>query len=175
MRGHPRRVDEAAVGLSTIRIRTRISAYVYGNILVLTAIATCTPHMVDTGFAALAVAATTVTTYIAHVFAHFVAEQVGHGDLEHESDRDELRDALPIISSGSVPTLVFLVPPLFDTQGTALWTLLAAGVVLVRLASMGALVAHLNGELPSARAHWWGIGVAAVGFAIVALKVWIAH
>ncbi|WP_243057652.1 hypothetical protein [Nocardioides sp. SR21] len=175
MRGHPRRVDEAAVGLSTIRIRTRISAYVYGNILVLTAIATCTPHMIETGFAALAVAATTVTTYIAHVFAHFVAEQVGHGALEHESDRDELRDALPIISSGSVPTLVFLVPPIFDTHGTALWTLLAAGVVLVRLASMGALVAHLNGELPSARAHWWGIGVAAIGAAIVVLKVWIAH
>lgn len=176
MRGHPRRVDEAAAGLPTIRIRTRISAYVYGNILVLTAIATCTPHMVDTGFAALAVAATTLTTYLAHVFAHLVAEQIGDEELaELESDRDELRDALPIMSSGAAPTLVFLVPALFDTQGTALWTLLAAAVVLIRLASMGALVAHLNGELPSARAHWWGIGVAAVGLAIVVLKVWIAH
>jgi hypothetical protein len=176
VRGHPRRVDEAATGLPTIRIRTRISAYVYGNILVLTAIGTCTPHMVDTGFAALAVLATTLTTYIAHVFAHFVAEQVGNEELaELESDRDELRDALPIMSSGAAPTLVFLIPALFDTHGTAVWTLLAAGVVLVRLASMGVLVAHLNGELPSARAHWWGIGVAAIGSAIVVLKVWIAH
>lgn len=176
MRGHPRRVDEGAVGLPTVRIRTRISAYVYGNILVLTAIATCTPHMVDKGFAALAVAATTLTTYIAHVFAHLVAEQVGEDGVdEHETDHDELRDALPIISSGSAPTLIFLVPALFDTHGTALWTLLASGIVLVRLASMGALVAHLNGRLPSARAHWWGIGVAFVGMVIVVLKVWIVH
>src|SRR6188508_2524031 len=101
MRRHPRRVDEGARGLPTIRIRTRISAYVYGNILVLTAIGTATPHMVETGWAAVAVAATTITTYLAHVLSHFVAEQVEDEQLEElESDRDELRDALPIISSG---------------------------------------------------------------------------
>lgn len=176
MRQHPKRVDVGARGLPTIRIRTRLSAYVYGNILVLTAIATATPHMVETGLAALVVAATTITTYLAHVLAHFVAEQVEDDTLEElESDRDELRDALPIISSGSVPTVIFLVVGLLDTQRTAPWTLLAAGVVLVRLAGVGALVAHLNGRPSSARTHWWGIGVASVGMVIVVLKVLIAH
>jgi hypothetical protein len=173
---HPKRVDEDARSLSTIRVRTRISAYVYGNVLVLTAIGTATPHMVETGLAAVAVAATTITTYFAHVLAHFVAEQVEDDELQElESDRDELRDALPIISSGSVPTLILLLAGLLDTQRTAPWTLLAAGIVLVRLAGVGALVAHLNGRPSSARTHWWGTGVAAVGLVIVTLKVLIAH
>ncbi len=132
--------------------------------------------MVETGLAAVVVAATTITTYLAHVLAHFVAEQVEEeGQPEPESDRDELRDALPIISSGSVPTVIFIVAGILDTERTAPWTLLAAGIVLVRLAGVGALVAHLNGRPPSARTHWWGIGVAAIGLVIVVLKVMIAH
>lgn len=176
MRGHPRRVDEEAIGLPTVRIRTRLSAYVYGNILVLTAIATTTPHMVETGLAAVVVAATTVTTYFAHVLAHFVAEHVEDENVvELESDRDELRDALPIISSGAAPTIVLAVAGLLDVHHTAMWVLIAAGVVLLRLAGLGALVAYLNGQQPAARAHLWGLGVAGVGLVIVVLKVWIAH
>ena len=159
------------------RARARVTAFVYGNILVLAAVLTATPDSVGDGHAALVVLATTVTTYLAHVVSHAVGDVIGR-DLEEPRPRGEgageLRDALPIVSSGTVPTLVLLVAWWTDLgAGTAV--LVAAGATVVRLAGMGLVVGRLSGYAPSGRQWWAGVVLAVVSAVIAVLKVLLTH
>lgn len=95
--------------------RRRLSAYVYGNILVLAAVAASTPGSIERGTAAIVVLATAGTTFLAHVFADFVANSripEAHGAANEDQRKfkvaEELRDATPILSSGTVPALIVL-------------------------------------------------------------------
>lgn len=162
------------------RVRDRLSAYVYGNILVLSAIATTTPHQAEDGHGALVVLATTGTTYLAHVLAHLVGGAVGRdadagppGEAAHEL-RHELRDAVPILSSGSLPALVLGLAWLVDVSGE-LALVLAAAVVVLRLASLGVTVGRLSGLPPTRRQVWAGLAVAVLGVVVVVLKTTLLH
>ena len=165
------------------RARARVSAYVYGNILVLSAVVTATPEAVRNGHALVYVLGTTVTTFLAHVLAHDFASAVGAGaGFDHARHlRAELRDAVPILSSGSVPALLLLIGAVTDRRPVLL-ELVAAGVVITRLAGMGPVVARLSSaavgdsEAPvPPQAVWAGVGLAVVSTLIVALKVWLLH
>jgi VIT1/CCC1 family predicted Fe2+/Mn2+ transporter len=172
VRRHPRRVEEARV-LPPERKRARITAYVYGNILVLAAVATATPATIENGHAAVVVAATTITTYLAHILAHEVGEAVMNEQLETE--REELRDALPIISSGSIPIVLLLAGAVTDSVDSGFAELVAMGVVIFRLAVTGTLVARLGGEPSPRRAVWGGFALAAIGILIATLKAVFLH
>ena len=172
MRRHPREIS-GAHAIPTERARARVSAYVYGNILVLGAVATATPHTLHNGHAALVVVATTVTTYAAHVLAHAVGRSVGEEE-DPETNAEELRDAMPIITSGSVPTLLLVLAWLTDYDGRLL-QLVAAGVVVLRLAGIGHLVSHLSGRPVDRRSRWVGLVVAGISAVIVVFKVWLLH
>jgi hypothetical protein len=156
------------------RVRARLTAYVYGNILVLAAVATATPHTIENGHAMIVVLATTVTTYLAHVVAHEVGDAVAPEGEVRETEPQELRDALPIISSGSLPALVLLGGALSRID-TGHAELLAMAVVVVRLALTGPLVARLSGQPSTRRAIWGGIAIAALGAVIAGLKAWLLH
>jgi hypothetical protein len=172
VRSHPRRVEDARA-LRPERKRARLTAYVYGNILVLAAVATATPHTIENGHAAVVVAATTVTTYLAHVLAHEVGDAVMNE--EFETEREELRDALPIISSGSVPIVLLLAGAVSDQIDVGLAELVAMAVVILRLAGTGALVTRLGGRPSTRRALWGGFALAAIGVLIAGLKVVFLH
>ena len=174
MRAHPRRVEDDAHRLPPARLRARLSAYVYGNILVLAAVGTATPHTIDNGHAVVVVLATTITTYLAHVVAHLVGEAVRSPTEDPEPELDELRDALPIISSGSAPALVMLLGAVTDLD-LGLAQLIATGVIVVRLAATGPLIARLSGRPATGLARWAGIVIAVLGLAIATLKVWLLH
>jgi O-antigen/teichoic acid export membrane protein len=93
------------------RMRLRLAAYVYGGILVLGAIAVANGETIADGHAALVVAATTATTYLAHVLAHRVGEQIGRPrGTERDHWRQEARDSTPILFAGVTPTIVLLLP-----------------------------------------------------------------
>jgi hypothetical protein len=175
MRRHPRTVADAHT-LPTERVRARLSAYVYGNILVLAAVATATPHSLETGHAAVVVVATTVTTFLAHVLASAVGASIQpepqHRDLRVEAE--ELRDAVPILSSGSVPTVLLLLAAMTEADSRFL-QLVAAGVIVLRLGGIGTLVSHLSGTPLGGRSRWLGLVVASVSTVIVVLKVWLLH
>ena len=119
------------------RARSRTSAYVYGNILVLTAVAGVDSASILDWTALFVVAGTTITTFLAHILAHSIGQQLGRTSEEAQLHiRDEVRDSLPIASSGSVPALmmflgaVAIVPPL--------WAQLIAALIIVgRLAFLG--------------------------------------
>ncbi len=170
MRRHPREVDEAHQ-IPLERARARLQAYVYGNILVLAAVVGATPEYVENGNAALVVIATTVTTYLAHVLAFAVASGLGP---KPETNVEELRDALPIISSGSLPTVLLVIAAVTDSD-TRVLQLAAAAVILARLAGTGALVSRLSGQPVSSRSHWTGVVVALIAAVIVILKVQFLH
>jgi hypothetical protein len=155
------------------RGRARVSAYVYGNILVLAAVLTATPHTIDDGHAAVVVIATTVTTYLAHVVAHAVGGTIGVPAGTPSITRDELRDALPIVSSGSLPAMILLVGALTELD-PVLAELVAAGVVIVRLVGIGAVVDRYGG---SNRRWSWATGLLVGGASvlIVVLKLVFGH
>ena len=175
MRSHPRRIEQAS-NLPSHRARARLTAYIYGNVLVLGAVATATPETIENGHAVVVVLATTITTYLAHVFAHEVGASVSPEIEGQETEREEFRDALPIISSGTLPALVLLAGALITRIDLGWAEFVAVIVVVVRLAGTGALVARLGGPPASSRRTFWaGIGIAAVGLGIATLKAWLLH
>ncbi|MDO9456015.1 hypothetical protein [Nocardioides sp.] len=159
------------------RAQARVSAYVYGNILVLAAVVAETPHAVEEGHAAFLVVATTVTTFLAHVLAHAVGGVVGQ-DLTtprpRGAGREDLRDAQPILSSGVLPAAILAAAWLLELK-PELALVLASVTVVLRLAGMGLVVARLSGRAPAPRQLYAGILLAAVSVVVVALKVTLTH
>jgi hypothetical protein len=148
---------------------------VYGDILVLAAVVGVDHHAIDDGAAVVAVLATTITTYIAHVFAHNIGQRIYRTEDEHEAKvKEEARDAEPILASGIFPALL-LGAGAIDWLPLRLAQILAAAVVVVRLAATGLLVERLSGRRVSGAALWSGLGIALVGGVIAVLKVSFGH
>ncbi len=153
----------------------RISAYVYGNILVFAATVPLTTGDLHHGHAALLVLGTAVSTFVAHVFADVVGhnvrseEPMSRADLLHE-----LRDALPIVTSGLVPVLLFVA-------GGAGWiperaaVLGAEGWLLFRMALIGLLIERLRSRRASLRTLIAGFALAGAAAGVSLLKVALGH
>jgi hypothetical protein len=90
------------------RVRSRVSAYIYGNIFVLAAIFATSSQSISHWSAVFVVVATSATTFFAHVFAHRIGQAIGRTDDEglrlHLAQ--EARDAVPIMNSGSGPAVL---------------------------------------------------------------------
>jgi hypothetical protein len=157
------------------RLRLRLAAYVYGNILVLAAIVLATGKSIVGGEAALFVVVTALTTYVAHIIAHTVAQQLGREPGGHRAHMDdEMRDALPILISGLVPAIILLAATL-DVVPTQAAQLSAALWVVARIALIGFLVERLSGRRPTWRTFSGGLVLALLSAIIVVLKVLFAH
>lgn len=154
---------------------TRVSAYLYGDVLVLAALVALRPEdlMGPTGLAY--VLGTAVSTYAAHVLAQAVGMRIRQGDrVSPTAVRHELRDATPIASAGLGPALVMVAVLLgWWAAETALATAIA--VTVLRLAVLGWVVGRVRGESPSLRTFLAGVGVAVVGSCVAALKWWLTH
>ncbi|MDV8022823.1 hypothetical protein [Rhodococcus sp. IEGM 1330] len=176
-----RLVTRADGPLEPARAARRLSAYVYGNILVLAAVAASTPSSIEQGTAAVLVLATAVTTFLAHVFADFVASSQipeSHGDATDEQRTfkavEELRDAVPILSSGTVPALMLALGWLSVLPGQ--WSeLLAGGVIVVRIATIQLVTERIRGNPLTFRAILGGLATAAIAALIVLAKVFLGH
>lgn len=161
--------------LSIERLRVRLAAYVYGNILVLTAIVIATGKSIVGGEAALLVSVTALTTYSAHILAHDVGQQLGRGRGEHRPHMaHEIRDALPILVSGIVPAAILFIAT-FDVIPTQFAQLTAAVWVVGRLALIGFIVERMSGREPTWRTLSGGMLLALLSAAVVVLKVLFAH
>ena len=163
------------------RARSRTSAYVYVyvyvyvNILVLTAVAGVDSANILDWSAFFAVAGTTITTFLAPILAHSIGQQLGRtGEEAQLHIRDEVRDSLPIASSGSIPALMMLlgaagiVPPL--------WAQLVAALIIVgRLAFLGILVEKMTARKSTLGILWSGVVLAGLSVVIVGAKIFITH
>lgn len=167
--------DRAGDDLPTERLRVRLAAYVYGNILVLAAIVIATGKSIVGGEAAVLVIVTALTTYVAHILAHNVGQQLGRDRHAHRPHMaHEVRDALPILVSGLVPAAILLVATL-SIVPTQLAQLTAAVWVVGRIALIGFLVERLSGRRATWRTLSGGLLLALACAVIVVLKVLFAH
>lgn len=166
------------------RAASRLSAYVYGNILVLASVAVANGHTIDEGTAALLVVGTGITTYIAHVFADVIAHATipeGHGQSAdtdpgefRESVLDELRDAVPIVSSASWPAIILALGWL-DAVPTQVAQLVAGGIVVIRIASIEIVSERVRGNRLTFRVLVAGLVTAALAAVIVVAKTYVGH
>lgn len=154
------------------RASARLSAYVYGNILVMTVVVAASPGSIGGGSAALLVLGTTVTTFLAHVFADAVA--AGTVDDDAVDMRAELRDTVPIASSGVAPSFLLALAWL-DVLPGALAQAAAGALVTLRIASIPVVAERLRGRSPSFRLVLAGIGTAVIAAVVVAVKVNLTH
>jgi small-conductance mechanosensitive channel len=113
---------------------------------------------------------TGVSTFVAHVLAESVGFRLRTDQrLTREHMRHELRDSLPIVSATAVPALLLGAVLLgWLEPGQAL--LLAIAVTILRLASLGWVVAHLRQRRASISTLLSGVLLALAGIAAAALK-----
>ena len=155
------------------RAESRVSAYVYGNVLVLAAVVGVSPAAVSSGTAVVLVVGTVLSTYVAHVLAHVVGAVFG-GEEGPTAVTVELRDALPVVSSGITPALVLAAAALGWLP--ELWAQsLSALVVLGRIAATGVIYRRLRADVPLRRALTYGAVAAAVAAVAVVLKLALTH
>jgi hypothetical protein len=161
------------VGLE--RARSRTGAYVYGDILVLAAVVGADHASILHWSALVTVVATTVTTFLAHILAHSIAQQLGRtGEEARLHLRDELRDSVPILSAGIVPAIMMLLGALRVVA--PVWAeVVAAVVVISRLALMGVVVEGMTGRKSTLGLVRAGFVLAALSVVIVAIKVLLGH
>jgi hypothetical protein len=154
------------------RAESRVSAYVYGTVLVLAAVVGVSPAAVDSGAGVLVVVGTVLSTYLAHVLAHSVGALVVGG--RRRELREAARDATPILSSGVLPALVLGATALgwpSEVWGQSL----AALVGLVRVAGIGVVYRRLQADVPFGRAVVVGAVAAGVALVVVVLKLTFTH
>jgi hypothetical protein len=157
-------------------VRSRVSAYVYGNIFVLAALFATSPESVAHWTAAFIVVAASATTFFAHVVAHNIGQAIGRTDEEDLRAQlsKEARDAVPIMTSGTVPA-VLLGLGAVGWLSSGLSQLLAEAYVVVRLAGTGIVVRRLSGAASRKGGFWSGLALAGIGIVIAALKQVLTH
>lgn len=157
------------------RGRSRTTAYVYGNILVLASVLAAYPDQIRSGQSLVVLGVTMGTTYLAHVLAHGIGERIGRSPESHRVYlRHELRDAVPIASSGFFPGLA-LVAGALGWLSPETSQLIAAGLVVLRLGGLGWVVQRFSPG-PASRLSWVsGLALAAAGALIAGLKVVLLH
>lgn len=152
---------------------SRISAYIYGNILVLTAlvpIVTAEEHL-----GILVVAGTALSTFIAHSFAEVVARTVREHRTPAFADRlRELRNAVPILTSAVLPCAVLATGWLgWLSPRTA--QILAELVILLRIGGIVFVIGRLRGQRPTRATVLIALLLTAIATVVVLVKIALTH
>ena len=163
------------LSLPVERVRSRVGAYIYGNILVLAAIFATSPESIAHWTAVIFVVATSATTFLAHVVAYRIGQAIGRtDDAPRLHLAQEARDAVPIMSSGTGPA-VLLALGAVGWLPPELSQLLAEAVVVLRLAGMGIIVRRISGYSSPRAGLWSGFALAGISVVIAALKDILTH
>jgi hypothetical protein len=157
---------------STDEAANRISAYVYGNILVLAALVLLTRDDVEHESGLAIVAGTAVSTFVAHAFAERLGSAVREG--EHARLGVVLRDSLPIISSAALPALLMGAAAIGWISPTVALRIAEVSVV-VRLGGTAFVVSRWQERRVTAHTWFESIALAATAVAIVGLKLLLTH
>ncbi|WP_424467333.1 hypothetical protein [Pseudoclavibacter helvolus] len=157
------------------RAASRLTAYVYGNIIVLATLLGLVHAGEHPGQGAITVLATGGTTLLAHLIADAVGHSTRTGERTDAKELlNELRDAVPIASAASMPAILLGLAALGVMPGEVA-QLAGEIVIIARLAGMGFTVQRIRGEQPSWRTFAAGIALALVGIAISVLKAPLGH
>ncbi|WP_054813716.1 hypothetical protein [Nocardia arizonensis] len=151
----------------------RISAYIYGNILVLAALVPIVTTAVDVGI--LIVLGTALSTFVAHVFAETVGRSVEEGASLTRADRlRELRNSVPILTSAVLPSAI-LATGLIGWLEPRTAQVIAELAILVRIGGIVFVIRRLRGERLSQGSLVAAIVLTVVAATVVAVKVVLTH
>jgi hypothetical protein len=156
------------------RLAERVAAASYGTVLILSALALIDVDAVTSGLGWELVTGVGAATYIAHIFAEVVGDHVRHqSPLDREAMRRAMSDGLPIVFAAVAPAAMLLLGRLEVLEPrTALWASMV--VAIVQLVALGAFV---GAAVSSQRSSVWRYAAvtAAVGFAVVVIKLMLSH
>lgn len=131
----------------------RISAYTYGNFLVLAALLSIhDANAIFNGTAILYITGTGLTTYIAHVISEMQEYRVLHGGTPpREFVKHALRNASPILGTTVYPVVLLVVAALLPSGSTYdvifdLTIILCLATVVWRIFSLNFAIARYRGE-----------------------------
>ncbi|WP_068278804.1 hypothetical protein [Aldersonia kunmingensis] len=159
--------------LEPMHAASRISAYIYGNILILAALVPISPAAIGLGLAV--VWGTALSTYVAHAFAETVGESVRqHADVTWELRISELRDSVPILTSAVVPSVVLLLG-ILDVLEPETAQLTAEIVMLARIGGIAFVIARLKGQRPGGETIIASVFVIIIALAAVITKIVLTH
>ncbi|MEV0361828.1 hypothetical protein [Nocardia fusca] len=152
---------------------SRISAYIYGNILVLTAlvpIVTAEKHL-----GILVVLGTALSTFIAHSFAETVARTVREQHTPTLGDRVRaLRNSAPILTSAVLPCAI-LAAGWLDWLAPRTAQILAELVVLVRIGGIVFVIGRLRGRRPTRATVVTALLLTLAAALVVIVKIALTH
>ena len=152
-----------------------MSAYVYGNVLVMAALISLRPEDLRGPRGVLYVLGVGLSTFVAHLVGEAVGRRVREGRSTRVTDlRHEIRDTLPILTAATVPAAILLLA-WGDRVDARLVLALALAVTDLRLALLGTAVEHFSGERSSARLILAGVGLAIVSAAAAVMKWELTH
>jgi hypothetical protein len=123
-----------------------VSAYVYGNVLVMATLLSLRPDDLRGPTGVLYVLGVGVSTFLAHMVGDAVGRRVRDGRSIRLVDvRREIRDSLPIGTAATVPAAILLLAwtGLVDARVVLALALVVTGL---RLALLGSAVERFSGE-----------------------------
>jgi hypothetical protein len=154
----------------------RVSAFIYGNILVLSALVVLSPDALQTTRGFAYVLGVAFSTFVAHVVSDLFAHLLRHPDGEGLAAKlpGDFRDAVPIASSAMPATLVLVAASLGWLAADLAWAI-AIGVTLVPLSLLGPIAAWIAREPFSLWPLVAGVLLALLIGVIALLKAVLTH
>jgi len=161
--------------LSRLEASGRITAYVYGNLVVLGALLTLLPEAALSWHGALTIMAAGVSTFVAHAFADLLGRRVGHGHRSVVSAAlAAARDSLPIVTAAIVPIGMLAGGAWMLWPGSGV-QLAAELFICARIGLIGATAERFRGRPSSRRFVFVGVGIAVASSLVAIAKVALVH
>jgi hypothetical protein len=151
----------------------RIASTVYGTVVVMATLTAAAATERDPWRLAVTVLAAVMVLWIAHVYAHMLSETLDEARLSVTAVASVARRELGLVLAAVLPIVALVLGAIgvFE-EATAIWV--ALGVGLFTLAAEGGRYAQVAKLGPAHTIVAIGSNVA-LGLAVVALKVLVAH
>jgi hypothetical protein len=170
-----RLVDSRLVRLGRSTMGGRLGGFIYGTIVVLAVLtAGAKAHPDDAGTIAALVAVTSAVFWVAHVYAHGLAQSVAQDEHLSLAELGRLARHEASIVEAAVPSVAILLLAALGLVGTAAAIWAAFGACIAVLALEGLVFARIGrlGALGTVTVVGANIGL---GVLLVALKLALAH
>lgn len=166
---------ERSAYFSREAVGERLGGFIYGTIIVISAvIAGAKIYASDPWHVAVFVVVTTVVFWLAHVYAHSLAESVGHDEHLSLAELRRIARREASLIEAAVPSVAALLLGAFDvlSERSAIWLAVALGLCVLTV--QGFLFARVE------RLRWPAtLAVVAInlglGVLLIALKLLVSH
>lgn len=153
----------------------RLGGYIYGTIIVIaTIVSGARAYTHSLGHVAVLVFLTTVVFWLAHVYAHSLAQSVrADRHLSRAMLLDIARHESSIIEAALIPVGILMLGHFgVIKESTDLWLAIGAGLVALVIQGLAFARAERLGMLGTAAIVAMNLGL---GVALVGLKLWVGH